>query len=159
MSHTFKIPHNISMAYINQKLATLNEPYQIYPNASTNICELLNITTLVLFIGNAETSGITDVDGSGELPVKTSGSAEWLIIPYSEAAPYEDQAYEIGGILYYTVNGQNITVPLFPDSIQVTPDPRLYLNYFLERYVKSDDALTEGKRVYSIFFIFREVRQ
>ena len=95
--------------------------------------------------GGVEVSGITDIDGTGQLDIKKEGRAEWLIIPYSEAAPYDDQQYEIGGTLYYTVNGQNLTVPLFPDTITVTPDPRLYLNYFLEKYVKSDDALTEGK--------------
>ena len=84
------------------------------------------------------------VDGDGSLDVKQTGRADWLIIPYSAAAPTADTQYDIAGTLYYSVNGQNITVPLFPDTITVKPDPRLYLNYFLEKYVKGDDPLTEG---------------
>ncbi len=43
------------------------------------------------------------------------------------------------------MDGQDITVPLFPiEPVTVKPDPRLYLNYFLEKYVRSDDALTQG---------------
>ena len=84
------------------------------------------------------------IDGNGVLEMGAAGTASWLIIPYSEAAPTHDVQYDIGGTLYYTVGGQNITVPLFPETITVTPDPRLYLNYFLERKVRSDDPMTEG---------------
>ena len=76
---------------------------------------------------------------------KKEGSAEWLIVPYSSAAPEVETKYDIGGTLYYTVGEDSITVPLFPDTVTVQPDPRLYLNYFLEKFVQSDDALTEGK--------------
>ena len=94
------------------------------------------------------------VDGNGVLEMGAAGTASWLIIPYSEAAPTHDVQYDIGGTLYYTVGGQNITVPLFPETITVTPDPRLYLNYFLQRNVRSDDPMTQGtfhkvKRRYS----------
>ena len=106
---------------------------------------------LTVFLGMAETLGITNIDGSGELPVETSGSAEWIIIPYSEAAPFDEQLYEIGGTLYYTVYGKNITIPLYPDTVTVKPDPQLHLNYFLERYVKADDALTEGGYISNLY--------
>ena len=133
--------------YYSLKLrARTGRSFKIFEVHSKLVEVDFNIWVAVIYFltGDAETLGMTDVDGSGELAVKTSGSAEWLIVPYSEAAPYEDQQYDIGGTLYYTVNGQNLTVPLFPDTVTVTPDPRLYLNYFLERYVKSDDALTKG---------------
>ena len=94
--------------------------------------------------GQPDVSGMGSVDGDGVLTVGESGKAEWLIIPYSEAAPTHDVQYDIAGTLYYTVGGDNITVPLFPDTITVTPDPRLYLNYFLEKFVKSDDPMTKG---------------
>ena len=101
------------------------------------------------------------VDGNGVLEMGVSGTATWLIIPYSEAAPTHNVNYGIGGTLYYTVGGQNITVPLFPETITVTPDPRLYLNYFLERNVRSDDPLTEGtvvcstRQLMTAAFVFR----
>ncbi len=94
--------------------------------------------------GQPVVSGMGTIDGSGVLDVGESGKSEWLIIPYSEAAPTEDVRYDISGTLYYTVDGDNITVPLFPDTITVTPDPRLYLNYFLQKFIMSDDAMTTG---------------
>ncbi|KAI0232123.1 Protocadherin Fat 4 [Lamellibrachia satsuma] len=94
-------------------------------------------------MGEPEVSGMGSVDGNGVLEMGAAGTASWLIIPYSEAAPSHDVQYDIGGTLYYTVGGQNITVPLFPETITVTPDPRLYLNYFLERNVRSDNPMTE----------------
>ena len=99
--------------------------------------------------GDPEVSGMGNVDGNGVLETGSAGTATWLIIPYSEAAPTHDVQYDIGGELYYSVGGQNITVPLFPETITVTPDPRLYLNYFLERNVRSDDPMTEGTVVFS----------
>lgn len=88
--------------------------------------------------------GISNVDGTGNLGIRKEGSAEWLIIPYGTAAPEEATEYDIGGNLFYTVGEDSIVVPLFPDTVTVQPDPRLYLNYFLEKFVQSDDALTEG---------------
>ena len=96
-------------------------------------------------IGRPELNGISDVNGTGMLPVNTKGSAQWLLAPYSTAAPTSDKMYRIGGTLYYTVNGENITVPLFPDTVTVKPDPRLYISYFLEKYFYADDPITTGK--------------
>ena len=109
----------------------------------------LFLTLRLVSPGEPEVTGMGSVDGNGVLEMGVSGTATWLIIPYSEAAPTHDVKYGIGGTLYYTVGGQNITVPLFPETITVTPDPRLYLNYFLERNVRSDDPLTEGTVVCS----------
>ena len=109
----------------------------------------LFLTLRLVSPGEPEVTGMGSVDGNGVLEMGVSGTATWLIIPYSEAAPTHDVKYDIGGTLYYTVGGQNITVPLFPETITVTPDPRLYLNYFLERNVRSDDPLTEGTVVCS----------
>lgn len=79
-----------------------------------------------------------------------------MIAPYSRAAPTEnDKRYRIGGTLYYTVNGENITVPLFPDTVTVKPDPRLYISYFLEKYVYADDPLTTGKLLFLVKFQVR----
>ena len=77
------------------------------------------------------------------LPSGMSGAIEWLIIPYSEAAPDSDRIYNVGGSFSYLLNGENITVPLFPTPIVVTPDPSLLVHYFWERNVVGDDPFTE----------------
>jgi hypothetical protein len=61
--------------------------------------------------------GITGIDGTGRLAVDLSGSAEWLMIPYSKAAPDDDTLYDVGGRLSYSVGGINFSVPLLPDTI------------------------------------------
>ncbi|WAR18704.1 TEuncharacterized [Mya arenaria] len=93
-------------------------------------------------IGSPTLVGITDVDGTGRLSKDMSGSAEWLIIPYSSAAPEDDIQYDIGGRLSYSVGGSDFSVPLLPDTITVKPNPSLIVHYFHEKYVRGDDPLT-----------------
>ena len=82
------------------------------------------------------------MDGTGEIAQDQSGAAEWLIIPYSIAAPERDTLYDVGGTLAYTVAGAEFSVPLLPDVITVKPNPSLVVHYFHEKYVQGDDALT-----------------
>ena len=58
--------------------------------------------------------------------------------------------YDIGGTLEYSIDGDDISVPLFPDTVTVKPDPKLYLHYFLEKYIQSDDPFTPGNQHSSI---------
>ncbi|CAG2245925.1 unnamed protein product [Mytilus edulis] len=95
--------------------------------------------------GDPNLLGLTGVDGDGRLGVDLSGSAEWLIIPYSIAAPNDDVLYNVGGRLSYRVGESNFSVPLLPDSITVKPNPSLVLHYFHEKYVRGDDPLTAEK--------------
>ena len=92
------------------------------------------------------------------LPSDTSGTIDWLIIPYSEAAPDSDHIYNVGGSFMYTVGGENITVPLLPTPITVRPDPSLLVHYFLERYVQGDDPLTEATEPSSPFTLGVAIR-
>ena len=102
------------------------------------------VTTHLFAIGDGSLSGsLTDGDGAWTLPSETSGSIEWLIIPYSEAAPESDRSYDVGGTLRYSLGGENITVPLIPAVITVTPDPSLLVHYFWERFVVGDDPFTD----------------
>ncbi|XP_063448433.1 uncharacterized protein LOC134727966 [Mytilus trossulus] len=96
-------------------------------------------------IGDPDLIGLTGVDGDGRLGVDLSGSAEWLIIPYSIAAPNDDVMFNVGGRLSYRVGGSNFSVPLLPDTITVKPNPSLVLHYFHEKYVRGDDPLTPEK--------------
>ena len=95
-------------------------------------------------IGNSSFTGsLTDNGDSWLLPSEMSGSISTLIIPLSEAAPVTDRTYDVGGTLTYSLDGENITIPLLPTLITVTPDPSLRVHYFWERYVVGDDPFTD----------------
>ena len=82
------------------------------------------------------------MDGTGRLDKDLSGSAEWLMVPYSHAAPEDDTQYDVGGRLSYSVGGSDFSVPLLPDTITVKPNPSLVVHYFHEKYVRGDDPMT-----------------
>ena len=84
------------------------------------------ISTHRLSIGNETLSGsLNRVGNAWMLTTGESGAVEWLIVPLSEAAPQTDHVYTVGGTLRYTVDNRNITIPLLPTLITVTPDPSL----------------------------------
>ena len=57
-------------------------------------------STHLFAIGNETLSGSLTAGNEGwALPSEGSGSVEWLIIPYSEAAPKSDRTHDVGGIL------------------------------------------------------------
>ena len=101
-------------------------------------------STHLFAISNETLSGSLTADNRGwSLPSETSGTVEWLIIPYSEAAPQSDRTYDIGGILRYSLDNENITIRLLPSLITVTPDPSLLVHYFWEKFVIGDDPFTD----------------
>jgi hypothetical protein len=57
--------------------------------------EFDTVTTERFAIGNPSLNGISSVSGNGTLPGKSSGTAEWLLIPRREAAPQEDTIYKV----------------------------------------------------------------
>jgi hypothetical protein len=87
-------------------------------------------------------TGIASMDGSGSVLPKTTARAEWILIPAMDAAPDGPTQYFVGGSLHYRMDGNNVTVPLFPDAITVMPDPRLVVKYFHQKEVYSDDPFT-----------------
>ena len=100
--------------------------------------------THLFSIGNGTLSGsLSSTNRGWLLPSEMSGAVEWLIIPLSEAAPESDKSYDVGGILRYSLDGENITIPLLPTVISVRPDPSLLVHYFWERYVVGDDPFTD----------------
>ena len=104
--------------------------------------------TELFSIGNATLSGsLTGSSNIWSLPSGGSGTAEWLIIPYSEAAPVSDQVYDIGGTLMYMLNEEEIVIPLLPTKVIVTPDPSLHVHYFWEKTVTGDNPFTEKKEL------------
>ena len=100
--------------------------------------------THLFSINNGTLSGsLSSTNRGWVLPSEMSGAVEWLIIPYSEAAPESDQSYDVGGTLRYSLDGENITIPLLPTVITVRPDPSLLVHYFWERYIVGDDPFTD----------------
>ncbi len=87
-------------------------------------------------------TGLTAINGQGRLPAGQNGTADFLFIPTLDAAPLAPAAYQIGGTLRFTLDGQDLTVPLLPGQITVLPEARLHLDYFQQRDVFSDDPFT-----------------
>jgi hypothetical protein len=85
---------------------------------------------------------LTGVDGSGVLPSNGSGSAQWTLIPTIDAAPQTQTNYLVSGSFSFSQNGVTITIPLAPSPITVQPSPQLYVKYFHQRDVFSDDPFT-----------------
>ena len=102
------------------------------------------LSTDIFSISTATLSGsLTSYEEGWNLPSSESGTAEWSIIPYSEAAATESVIYNVGGKLSYITNGLATTVLLLPARIIVMPDPLLTVHYFFEKYVVGDNPLTE----------------
>ena len=100
--------------------------------------------THLFSIGNGTLSGsLHNTDSGWLLSSEMTGAVEWLIIPYSDAAPEFDHSYDVGGILRYSLEDESITIPLLPTVITVRPDPSLLVHYFWERYVVGDDPFTD----------------
>lgn len=95
-------------------------------------------------IGEPVLAGMVGGPASPQVLRGTRGTATWILLPTSEAAPESDTVYAIGGLLTFRQEGQVITVPLVPVPVTVRPDPRLFVHYFHERDVFSDDPFTEG---------------
>ncbi|CAF4155946.1 unnamed protein product [Rotaria sp. Silwood2] len=85
---------------------------------------------------------VTDDAYNGSLTVGGSAQFNWLIIPYLSAAPTASTWYSVGGQLSYTIAGQRVNITLLPDRIQVDPEARLDIAYFLEENVIGPDPLS-----------------
>lgn len=88
---------------------------------------------------------ISGINGSGTLNAQVEGSAVILFIPERGAAPFTPKYYSFGGTLSYLDPFTNTIFEqkLFPVTLQVNPSPDLYINYFMQRDIYGDDALTE----------------
>ena len=77
-------------------------------------------------------------------PLQT-GTAVMQFIPEKMAAPDVPVSYSFGGTLSYidSFTGELIEQELFPVTLQVNPSPDLYIDYFMQRDIFGDDALTE----------------
>ncbi len=86
--------------------------------------------------------GLTQVDGTQSLQPTDAATATWIIVPRDEAAPTTPTTYFVRGRLSYVLDGVLTEIPLYPVEITVVPNPKLKLDYFLEKVVYSDDPFT-----------------
>lgn len=71
-------------------------------------------------INDPELSGGLNSVNGGTIPGEEKGGASWLIIPRREAAPTpQPQSYEVSGLMTYTHDGDQVSVNLWPDEIEV----------------------------------------
>ncbi len=123
----------------NQSGATLTNvdlDMVVYDSNGNDVTDLFGIRLPTL-------TNLGGIDGDGQVASGTTGRAQWIIIPTSEAAPDGPQQYFVGGTLSYVDNGLLVTIPLTPAPITVLPSPELDLKYFHQRDVLSDDPFTD----------------
>ncbi len=97
-------------------------------------------------------TNLSTVNGTGVLAAQTTGGVHWLIIPTLDAAGELPETYTIGGTLQYRENGLLVTINMAAITITVLPQPELFLKYFWQRDVFSDDPFTPGVQEPSIPF-------
>ena len=130
---------NATLELINNSpisgLSNINVTLVIQDEFGNTVNELFGLRPPVL-------KGLTAVDGQGAISPNGTGSASWILVPTSDAAPLGPTRYGVGGVLSYYQDGNAITIPLFPAPITVHPDPRLSVKYFHQRDVYADDPFT-----------------
>ena len=96
-------------------------------------------------INTTSMSQITGIDGTGSLNAQTEGVVQFMMIPTIAAAPEEPAIYSFGGSFTFLdpFSGEEMTYQLYPVELTVNPSPNLYIDYFVQRNIISDDPLTE----------------
>lgn len=87
-------------------------------------------------------TGLTAVDGTGVLGPASIGRVRWVLVPSADAATAGPEEYLVAGLLRYRQGALQLTVPLAPASITVSPSPSLAVKYFHQRDVFADDPFT-----------------
>jgi hypothetical protein len=111
--------------------------FRIEDQQGNNCTDLFQINTLSL-------DQITGISGDGSLAAQTNGTALVQFIPTKNAAPTQPVVYSFGGSFSFIdpFTGEGLTYPLYPVDITVNPSPDLYVDYFMQRDILGDDALT-----------------
>lgn len=88
---------------------------------------------------------ITGIDGTGSLEAQSEGVVQFIMIPTIAAAPDTTVIYSFGGSFTFLdpFSGEEMTYQLYPVDLKVYPGPNLYVDYFVQRNIISDDPLTE----------------
>ena len=111
--------------------------FRIEDQQGNDCTDLFQINTLSL-------DQITGISGNGSLAAQTNGTALVQFIPTKNAAPTQPVVYSFGGSFSFIdpFTGEGLTYPLYPVDITVNPSPDLYVDYFMQRDILGDDALT-----------------
>ena len=103
-----------------------------------------NDCTNLFQINTTSLNNLTGIDGSGSLNAGLDGIAKIMFIPTKYAAPTEPKVYYFGGTFSFIdpYTSDEIVYDLYPVEITVNPSPDLYVDYFMQRTILGDDALT-----------------
>ena len=102
-------------------------------------------TSPVLFIQEPVTKNMIGMpDGTGVIQAGAAAEITYLMIPASYAGGTDPrgETYYIGAELYLSVNDEPTSLPVFPDDIQILPQPKLDIDYFQPYEVIADDPFT-----------------
>ena len=84
---------------------------------------------------------------NGTINRENEATIKMRFIPERDAAPTEPVVYYFGGSFSYydLTTGSTVSYDFVPVDITVNPSPNLEVDYFLQRYILGDDALTTNK--------------
>jgi hypothetical protein len=104
-----------------------------------------NDCTNLFQINTLSMNNLTEIDGSGSLGPELDGVAKIQFIPTRNAAPTVPKLYYFGGTFSFIdpYTFDEIVYELYPVEITVNPSPDLHVDYFMQRDILGDDALTE----------------
>lgn len=104
-----------------------------------------NLKNDLFQINTVSLDGITGINGSGIIDALQTGTAVIQFISEPGAAPEVPKQYSFGGSFSYLdpFTGEVVDNELFPVTLTVNPSPDLYIDYFMQRDIYGDDALTE----------------
>jgi len=98
-------------------------------------------------INTTSLTNLTAIDGTGSLSPAMDGIAKILFIPSKAAAPIEPKVYYFGGTFSFIdpYTSDELVYDLYPVDLTVHPSPDLHVDYFMQRDILGDDALTLDK--------------
>ena len=101
-----------------------------------------NLANDLFQINTQSLKGIDAVDGSSTIGAGEEITASFRFIPEKGAAPKTPVRYSFGGKIIYVESGDTFTLKLNPVMLTVNPSPDLQIDYFMQRNILGDDALT-----------------
>ena len=101
-----------------------------------------NLANDLFQINTQSVKGVASVDGTSSLVAGNEATAVFRFIPERGAAPKAPVNYSFGGKIIYLDGGDTITIDLDPVTLTVNPSPNLQIDYFMQRNILGDDALT-----------------
>ena len=103
-----------------------------------------NLANDLFQINTQSLSGISAVNGTADIAAGSEITAVFRFIPEKGAAPKAPVNYSFGGKIIYVdpSSGDTVTADLSPVTLTVNPSPDLQIDYFMQRNILGDDALT-----------------